>query len=325
MLLFQNYWQIFLLVLSLSFLSCGVVLVYAKQLGLIDRPVARSSHQKFIPKGGGVVFILVALFFVFYLQKYFWIFPIIVLAIISFFGDRQEISFWYRLFWQILCAALVLVLARDFFFTHLIWYAGFWLFLVASTNFFNFMDGIDGIAVCNGLVSFLTLGLVALNLTKIEIAFFCFLLFFSVLGFLPWNGLLRRKIFMGDVGSVFLGMSIASLILILSQSWIHFFQLCFLLYFFYADTILTLVVKKKRKLKFSEPHRFHFYQLLANEMKIPHWRIAIFYAMAQALGIFFLLNFITDFWNIVFFYSVVSSIVLIIYFLMRKKITNRFF
>ena len=70
------------------------------RLLLVDIPVKRSSHKKTTPKGGGIGIVLVALGYAVYNPLFSWIFPLVALALFSFYGDSKEISFKWRLFFQ---------------------------------------------------------------------------------------------------------------------------------------------------------------------------------------------------------------------------------
>ena len=100
-------------------------------------------------------------------------------------------------------------------------YGFFILFLlVGSSNAVNITDGLDGL--CAGLcaISFITYGIIAWNSSYIvgyqEIAIFCFILAGSLIGFLFYN-FYPAKIFMGDLGSLALGATLASIAIILKN------------------------------------------------------------------------------------------------------------
>src|SRR4030065_2467558 len=95
----------------------------------------------------------------------------------------------------------------------------FWLiFITATTNFYNFMDGINGIAGLTGLIGF---GLMAyfayFMLNDYDLFLMSMILATGCIGFLPFN-FPRARVFMGDVGSIFLGFVFASFVVKLSTS-----------------------------------------------------------------------------------------------------------
>ena len=88
---------------------------------------------------------------------------------------------------------------------------------------------------------------------------------------------------MGDVGSILLGFVFAGIVVFLSKSLLDFICLASFLFPFYADEIMTLGVRIRDGVKLTQPHRKHLYQLMANELKIRHWKISVGYGLLQLL------------------------------------------
>ena len=143
------------------------------------------------------------------------------------------------------------------------------------------MDGINGIAGITGVVGF---GLLAFSATLSAVSpsfvtlAICMAL--SCLGFLPFN-IPKARVFIGDVGSILLGFVFAGMVAWLSKSLLDFFCLASFLFPFYADELTTMGVRLKDGEKLFNPHRKHLYQLLANELKIAHWKVAVGYGILQ--------------------------------------------
>jgi Fuc2NAc and GlcNAc transferase len=153
-----------------------------------------------------------------------------------------------------------------------------WLWFV---NLFNFMDGIDGIAGISGLVGFGLLGLFAIGRVPTEpMAVVAFSLAAACAGFLPCN-LPRARVFMGDVGSVLLGYAFGNAVVRLSGGPADFVCSCAFLFMFYADELTTMAVRIKAGEHLFVAHRRHYYQLLANERGISHWKVSAGYGLAQ--------------------------------------------
>ncbi len=326
----QEQWFFLLIAFFVGTLGAGVVARWGKKLFLVDIPVERSSHKKKTTKGGGIGIVLVALGYAIYNPLFSWVFPLVALALFSFYGDRKEISFKWRLFFQFvfiffsLVFASVFIQTADFFQFSFLWIF-FILFISGTANFFNFMDGIDGIASITAIVAFVALGFFAFSKeTNQEWQFFCFLIIFAIGGFLPWNFFLP-KVFMGDVGSIFLGTTIACSIVFLAQNWFDFFILCSILFPFYADCLLTLIAKKIRKIPLNQPHRIHLYQILANEAKLGHFKVTLFYASFQIIFILLVFSFAKNLKELVWWLFAIFSFIILLYFYLRQKIINRFF
>ncbi len=88
---------------------------------------------------------------------------------------------------------------------------------------------------------------------------------------------------MGDVGSILLGFTFSGLVVSFSDNLLDFLCLSGILFPFYADELITMAIRIKAGDNLRHPHRKHLYQLLANEMKIDHWKITAGYGIAQIL------------------------------------------
>jgi Fuc2NAc and GlcNAc transferase len=271
---------------------------------LLDAPNERSSHTVPTPRGGGVgilaAFILAGL--TLRIPTTF-LFAVIFVSAVSFYGDYFLLSVKFRLLVQ-LGAALTLLLpilprltthyslstfgfhpALFFLILPLIF-----LFLIGSANFYNFMDGINGIAGVSGAIAFGLMGIYALNRpipddfqTALSLLAICISL--ACLGYLPFN-MPRAKVFMGDVGSILLGFVFAALVVTLARNYQEMACMAALLFPFYADELTTMAVRLQDHEDLTRPHRCHLYQILANEAGIAHWKVTFIYGAAQlAIGV----------------------------------------
>ena len=275
----------FFLSIFLSAAGAWFVSKYGHHLNLLDRPNHRSSHHTATPKGGGLGLLVAFLSasVLLGIPAGLWL-TAAFLAGISFMGDRSEISPAYRLFCQFAAGIIFLVFH---------WKSGsqppfdflviipLTLFIVATTNYYNFMDGINGIAGLTGLIGFGLLAIFAHSRDadpNLKLLAICLSL--SCLGFLPFN-MPQARVFMGDVGSILLGFLFAVIVISLSRNVLDFFsQACFL-FPFYADEITTEIIRLKDGEKLWTPHRRHLYQILTNEYGIAHWKVSAGYGMVQ--------------------------------------------
>jgi Fuc2NAc and GlcNAc transferase len=101
-------------------------------------------------------------------------------------------------------------------------------------------------------------------------------------GFLPFN-VPKARVFMGDVGSILLGFVFSGMVVYLSDDVLDFICLMSFIFPFYADELTTMMVRLKNGENLTKAHRRHFYQLLANECKIPHWKVSLGYGLFQFL------------------------------------------
>ena len=136
------------------------------------------------------------------------------------------------------------------------------LLMISTTNAVNITDGLDGLCAGISLITFLTYGIIAWKYNHIVgnelIAIFCFIMVGSLLGFLHFN-FYPAKIFMGDLGSLALGGSIAAISIILKIE----LSLLIIDFVFVIETlssllqILSIKLFRKRLFKKSPLHH-HF-------------------------------------------------------------------
>jgi len=141
------------------------------------------------------------------------------------------------------------------------------LALVWGTNLFNFMDGIDGIAASESV--FITAAAGTLNLMNRGdpgLTAVLFSLSAASLGFLFWNWPPAR-IFMGDVGSGFLGFIISACLMTTSlHGTLPIEVLPILGGVFVVDATTTLIRRVLQGDRWLEPHRTHAYQRMARRL-----------------------------------------------------------
>jgi Fuc2NAc and GlcNAc transferase len=297
---------------------------YGSQLGLMDIPTDRSSHLQPVSKGGGVGILCSFLIAAIGLQisPALWG-PVVALSVVSLFGDKYDLSVRNRLAVQFGVAFFVLVvgeLIKDMsllgtsssFFSMAFGIAFFMVFMVGTANYYNFMDGINGIAAVTGIAAFGLLAWYAFDQGRSHVLVLLSLSLVSAcIGFLPFN-MPKARVFMGDVGSILLGFVFAGMVIALSENMTEFIALAACLFPFYADEITTTIVRVRNGERLSQPHRRHLYQLLANEMGIDHWKISIGYCVIQIIVGCSLLPMIRHgFWAItllLIFYFMVFSI-----------------
>jgi Fuc2NAc and GlcNAc transferase len=139
-------------------------------------------------------------------------------------------------------------------------------YLVWLVNLFNFMDGIDAIASVEAITVSLSGALCWWLATGTPLWFLPFALAACTTGFLVWN-YPPAKIFMGDVGSCFIGMVLGGMSLWSAQVATQVFWSWFILFgCFMVDATTTLVRRVRRGERFSAAHRSHAYQYAARRL-----------------------------------------------------------
>ena len=273
-----------LLSFLISLIFAGIVSRYGSKVGLIDAPNKRSSHTVPTPKGGGIGLLLAFILTgVFVTQHQAFTILAGIVGFVSLLEDRISIPEKLRLVLQLVVSSIVVSLFTGMpasIIAALLFL--FWIiFITGTANFYNFMDGIDGIAGFTGFVGF---GLIAIFsfyvAEKSNIALISVALSLGCLGFLPFN-FPKAKVFMGDVGSLLLGFVFASFVIKLSSGICEFLCIIMFLCMFYADALLTIFCRWKRGENLIMAHRSHLYQYLCNELKMPHWKVSLSYALTQ--------------------------------------------
>ena len=287
------YLVLFLSSMLFGILGAWVIKAHGPRFGFVDHPNIRSSHKSPTPKGGGIGILAAFIFsaLILKISYSFWV-PTTFLALMSFLGDRFDLSPRSRLPFQFIAAFFLLLPIFDIWpLSSILYFLFLVLFITATANWYNFMDGIDGIAGIAGIVGFSLLAVfntINAGDNRFTVLLICITL--SCLGFLPFN-IPEAKVFMGDVGSIMLGFIFAAMVIILSKSFFDFVCLAGFLFPFYADEFITMAIRIKDGENLLKPHRRHFYQILTNEMGISHWKVSIGYGILQiTVGISVLLG-----------------------------------
>jgi Fuc2NAc and GlcNAc transferase len=278
--------------LCLSFLLTLLITRKARVIGLIDVPNERSSHAVPTPRGGGLAVVIASLVALTILvvaglvplRLFLALAPGgAAVAAVGFIDDRRPLSARIRLFvhfmaagWAVLCIGPINLFdfERGRPLLQGLVYGLATIGIVWFLNMYNFMDGIDGIAGSQAV--FMSLGAALLGLFSFGIAYTAataVVIGTAALGFLLWNWP-PAKIFLGDVGSGYLGFVFAVIGL---ASGIHDptapWTLLILAGVFAVDATFTVVRRFLRGERVTQPHRTHGFQLLARKMG--HQRVTL--------------------------------------------------
>lgn len=264
----------------------------------LDVPNQRSSHDSPTPRGAGLI--VVPLCLIGYVlatwvsgSDFSWGYFLgaLLVALVSWLDDLYSISFGWRLMTHVLAACLVLY--SEGYWTAVSIGDGRTVFLGSAgaiitaawiiwvINAYNFMDGIDGIAGVQGLVASAAWAAIAAKEGN-GIYLFALIVFSSLVGFILHNWH-PAKVFIGDVGSAFLGFTFATFPLLVSRSGFAGSELLpvvavLVLWPFIFDTILTMVRRAFRREMIWQAHREHLYQRL-NIAGRSHSLISILYGV----------------------------------------------
>jgi UDP-N-acetylmuramyl pentapeptide phosphotransferase/UDP-N-acetylglucosamine-1-phosphate transferase len=268
--------------LVLSCLGVAGVRRWAERHQILDIPNERSSHTRPIPRGGGLPIVIVTLAGVIFswLRDPAWAWPALLaygvgaglISVISGLDDLHSLPNCVRFAAHSL-GAILAILGFGYWYTVSIPFLGpvslgwlglpvTFLWLVGLTNAYNFMDGIDGIAGGQGVVAGLGWGLLGWQAESSMVTALGLLLAVCSLGFL-WHNWPPARIFMGDVGSAFLGYSFAVLAVVAAQSDSRLVVAGVLLVGpFVFDTVFTFLRRLWAGENVFTAHRSHLYQRL---------------------------------------------------------------
>lgn len=262
----------------------------AGRFNIIDKPNMRSSHTTVTLRGGGVIFLFgVWLYAAFFGMNYLWfILGLTLIGIVSFIDDIHPLPNSVRLVCQIIAMGLM-------FYQFGLQWSDWWLVIIALIvcvgiiNAFNFMDGINGIT--GGYSIAILLPLIYLNRTVDFIRMdYLYVVGLCLLVFCFFNFRKNAKCFAGDVGSVtmaFILLFAIGLLMLKTKD----FSYIVLLAVYGTDSVLTICHRIQLRENLGQAHRKHAYQLMANELKIPHVVVSTFYMILQLLisaGLIFL-------------------------------------
>jgi len=271
----------YLIITGLLFALEYLYFFIANKLNIIDSPNMRSSHTRITLRGGGVVFLFGALIYsAFYGFQYPWFLAgLTMIAAISFMDDVSCVPGKVRLLVHFSSMLLL------FYQLEILSVEGWWIVLISLIictgiiNAYNFMDGINGITGGYSLAILLPFMIVNAGQPFIDMNLI-YVTGISVLVFCYFNYRTKAKCFAGDVGAVSIAFillfMLGALIMSTGQLWYFVF---FTVYG--VDSILTICHRLLLHENIFNAHRKHAYQLMANELHIPHVTVSTIYMVLQ--------------------------------------------
>ncbi len=284
-----EYWILFVVSFLAAFLFTPLLRKLAVFLDIQDYPTERKIHRQPIPYLGGIAFhismslcFIYMIYFVPYvlhiqdtIQLFFTLYGAAVcFQLLGIFDDITPISPFWKLLIQIVLAAF---LVNSHFFISQIsspfggtiplgWFG--WIFsvlwILTIVNAINFIDGMDGLAA--GVVFFAALAnlLIALHPWQNFVCIISLILLGMTLGFLPYN-FSPARIFMGDAGSLYLGVLLGGSALASNVKGATVLSLSLPLVILsipLLDTFLTVMRRGKKGKNFFKADREHIHHRL---------------------------------------------------------------
>lgn len=299
-----------LLILELSYFKI------AGKFNIIDKPNLRSSHTRVTLRGGGIIFLLgVWMYIAFYGLSYpYFLCGLTLVSGISFIDDIRSVPNGLRL--SVHVVSIFLIFQE----LGLIKTETWWslipalIFCVGVVNAFNFMDGINGMTGAYSLSILFPLCYLNNSIEFID-SHFLIVVMMSVGIFCIFNFRKKARCFAGDVGAV----GIAFIILFLVGKLLLFtnnLTYLLLLAVYGVDTACTMIHRIILHEKLGEAHRKHLYQLMANELKLPHVLVSSLYMLLQLSISFGLICFPVNGW--IYFFSICAVLVFAYVLFIRK-------
>jgi UDP-N-acetylmuramyl pentapeptide phosphotransferase/UDP-N-acetylglucosamine-1-phosphate transferase len=274
-----NYLIIFLILAILSYSGVYLIRQYAEKRRILDHPNERSSHEVPTPRGAGLALVAlvfgIGIFFIIQAEVNRRLIYLVCGAIIAWLGWRDDIhslsprvrfvvqgvvaaiSIWGLGYFKVVTIPMLGELQLG-----AIGMVITFLWIIGLTNAYNFMDGIDGMAGGVALSAGIGWMWLASNINNPFVFWIALAITASSLGFLGHNWS-PAKIFMGDVGSTFLGYSFAVLPLISSDQGGDALLLgTLLMWTIIMDAGVTFIGRLIKRQNVFAPHRSHLYQRL---------------------------------------------------------------
>ena len=255
----------------------------AGKFNIVDKPNQRSSHKDITFVGGGIIFYIGVL--TYFLMSGFqypcFFVGLTLIAAISLADDLQSRSATLRLLTHFSAMLLMFYQWDSFSYP--------WYFIIAEIvlcvgilNAYNFMDGINGITGGYSLVLLAALWYINNYQATFIDNEFLYVIGLALLVFNFFNFRTKAKCFAGDVGAMSIAFTIVFLLgtLIITT---EDFSYIMLLAIYGIDTALTIIHRLMLRENILEAHRMHVYQIMANELNIPHIVVSLIYMLLQTI------------------------------------------
>ena len=271
---------------ALSACMVFIAMKMAQRKGMVDIPGDRQSHTVPTPTGGGAGIVIALILSSLVLAQggsisRDWLLAVLpglaILSVLGWLDDQRPLSAVVRLFVQLAVSfALLFFLAISGRFNGWLLIVPGGIAMVWVLNFYNFMDGSDGMAGFQGVFCGLVLGAGFIYQGHTQLAIPAFLLAAACAGFLPLNFPVPH-VFMGDAGSVPLGFAISALMVLgLVHDALILPVAVLVLSVFLVDSSLTLLSRAIRGEQWYTAHKQHVYQRLIDQ-GWPHSRVLFLY------------------------------------------------
>ena len=284
---------LFLVIFGLTYYLIPKIRTVSLKLNLTDTPDSRSSHANITPSFGGVAFYISYIFTLFGIQFFFkdqisltLLVSISVLFFTGILDDIMNMPAKYKFFGQFLGVAL-LMFQPDFRILTLHGFMGIYeiplvvsiggsmFFLLGLINAFNLIDGIDGLTAITGIIVASFYSFMFYQLGYFYYFYISITTIATLLAFLRFNFSNKRKIFMGDTGSLSIGLVLGLLTLKLMTSDAVYTALNFnqkqlpllllgVLFVPILDTFRVMFIRFLKGVSMFKPDRNHLHHIIVD-------------------------------------------------------------
>lgn len=315
----------FVLLLLVTFL-CSICLLYlylklGSKLKIYDLPNQRSSHFDIVIRGGGIVLLILNLAWILINPDPSNILLSVSLSIgamTGFVDDFKSLNTKTRFILYLIAVAIILFGVLELHrFDTFIWIPLF-IIILGAVNTYNFMDGINGITTLYSVV-ILSCSLFILNYlenSSFDLNVISYIGFF--IAFAVFNFRNKALMFLGDSGSVSMGLFAAFLVVLIGMK-LNSWSSIILLSVYGVDSVGTIVIRLIKKENILTAHRSHLYQDLVHINGHNHLKVSVLYSIVQL--------FVNAGWMMLYkiewieFYAVIVLLLLaIVYYIMKKSI-----
>lgn len=288
---------LFFILCALGYFATKALILYAHKKQLLDIANHRSSHTQATPRIGGLSFVVIISLTVLAYALYsgtiqlifFTLIPIAVVALTGLVDDINGLSRSKR-FMVYFISAIVALGNFQHLFEQTYWIIALEGLLLSLSvawliNLFNFMDGIDGIAGSESVFVVAAIAFFSFQAKELTLAYFLCLCTAPLIGFLLLNWQ-PAKIFMGDIGSTFLGCLISCICLYaINAQILTIYSTIILLACFIVDATWTLGYRVLTGQKWYHAHRSHHYQIMSRKYG-SHQRVSLLYLLVNLIWLF---------------------------------------
>lgn len=313
--------MIYLVLALVFFLTIKVYFKIAAHYNIIDKPNERSSHTTLTIRGGGIIFVVAALAALVWHFDEYWlpVLGMLIIGTVSFLDDIYSLPNRVRMMFQVAAVTMMLYYLQVFANVNIFMVILLYILVIGIINAYNFMDGINGITGLYSLVVLAAMQYVNIRQQAFISEDLIWLPALACVVFLFFNFRKKAACFAGDVGSVTIAFWIVTMLLKLIFTTGDWKYLLFLSVYG-VDTILTIIHRLSLRQNIFKAHRLHFYQILANERKIPHLVVTSLYAVAQLLVNFFVIGNAT---NLMVNILVVCLPLVLVYIVAKSKLMHK--